>query len=66
MSEDVALKKLIEITEYFVKCHVNAEKGSVAAKRFSDYIIALDKARYAIRRLAEKEGEAGCLTGKRG
>lgn len=53
MSTDEALKNLIEITEYFVKCQVNAEKGSKAAARFSGYIIALDKARYAVRRLRE-------------
>lgn len=53
MSTDEALKNLIEITAYFVKCQVNAEKGSKAAARFSGYIIALDKARYAVRRLRE-------------
>lgn len=60
MTDNVALETLVEITEYFVKCHVNAAKGSEAAKQFADYIIALDKARYAIRRLTEKKGEVEC------
>ena len=57
MSIDNALKTLNEITEYFVQCHVNAAKDSEAARRFAGYIIALDKARYAVRRLRASEAE---------
>lgn len=57
MSNDDALRNLTEITEYFVQCHVNAAKDSEAARRFAGYIIALDKARYAVRRLWESEAE---------
>lgn len=57
MSNDDTLRNLAEITEYFVQCHVNAAKDSEAARRFSGYIVALDKARYAVRRLQERDVE---------
>lgn len=56
-NREQTLKDLAEITEYFLQCHVNAAKHSAAARRFARYIIALDKARYAVRRLQESEAE---------
>lgn len=59
MSTEDALKSLNEITEYFAMCSVNAAADSKAAERFTGYLVALDKARYAVRRLREIAGDGG-------